>query len=215
MKLFKPCTLHNICAFTTMATVAKIQTSEGEITTVPVEILNYSITVKNMLEMLEDHDSEIPLPNVTKTTWNNIQRYLERHDAELKAKAAAAAATTATAPSDAKTTEQVFEELDEDLAQYAPLEGFDKEYVESLSMHELFDVLNAANFLDCQSVLQLGCKHLAFIIRTDTEEQMKVRFGLPADHVFTEEDKQAVLVKHPWLADLEKEEEAGLNLNAA
>lgn len=199
--------IHN----STMATVAKIQTSEGEVITVPVDILNYSLTVKNMLDMLEDTEGEIPLPNVTKKTWDNIQRYLERHDADLKAKQAAAAAEASTKTEETKPTQ---DELDADLAQYAPLEGFDKEFVESLSMHELFDVLNAANFLDCQVVLQLGCKHLAFIIRTDTEEQMKVRFGLAPDHVFTEEDKQAVLAKHPWLADLEKEEEAGLDLNA-
>jgi hypothetical protein len=195
-----------------MASVAKIQTSEGEVTAVPVDILNYSITVKNMLDMLEDTEGDIPLPNVTKKTWDNIQRYLERHDADKKAKAAAAAAAAASTTTEETKPPQ--DELDEDLAQYAPLEGFDKEYVESLSMHDMFDVLNAANFLDCPVVLQLGCKHLAFIIRTDTEEQMKVRFGLPADHVFTEEDKQAVLARHPWLADLEKEEDAGLDLNA-
>jgi hypothetical protein len=184
-----------------------IETSDGNVTLVPVEILNYSITIKNMIEHLDDSDNAIPLPHVTKKTWDAIQRYLEMHDAEQKAKDVKKAEQAVNASAKAEP-----EKLDEDLAQYAPLEGFEKEFVESLSMHELFDVLNAANFLDCPAILQVGCKHLAFIIRTDTEEQMKVRFGLPADHVFTEDDKKAVLARHPWLEDLEKEEQAVFDL---
>ena len=74
------------------------------------------------------------------------------------------------------------------------------EYLHNLPLNDLFDVLNAANFLDITTLLNAGCLRIANMIRNDSPEQLRVRFGLAPDHEFSEEEKAAVIQQYPFLA---------------
>jgi len=73
------------------------------------------------------------------------------------------------------------------------------EYLDKMQLDDLFDVLNAANFLDITTLLNAGCLRIANMISDDTPEQLRVRFGLAPDHEFSEEEKAAVIQQYPFL----------------
>jgi SCF ubiquitin ligase, SKP1 component len=81
-----------------------------------------------------------------------------------------------------------------------PLEGYDLKFVE-VPLATLFEMINAANFLDLKPMLDVCCKAVAEMIKGKTPDEIKKVFGVEGD--FTQEEKEQVLRDNPWLEDPE------------
>ena len=72
-------------------------------------------------------------------------------------------------------------------------------FVDSLAQSDLFSLINAANFMQVQPLLELCCCKIASYLVGKKREQIPQLFGLPADTPFTDEDKAKVYTQFPWV----------------
>eukprot|EP00301_Raphidiophrys_heterophryoidea_P017858 c2861_g1_i1.p1 GENE.c2861_g1_i1~~c2861_g1_i1.p1 ORF type:complete len:170 (-),score=31.84 c2861_g1_i1:99-563(-) len=63
----------------------------------------------------------------------------------------------------------------------------------------LFQLILAANFLNCQKLLDLTCKNVADQIRGKSAEQIRQHFNLKND--FTPDEEEAVHKENQWCED--------------
>ena len=68
-----------------------------------------------------------------------------------------------------------------------------------LDPDSVFAVVNAANFLNCQELLDLGCRHIARQIRGMTTEQMRTHLRLEDD--LTPQEKADIRAETEWCLD--------------
>lgn len=92
-----------------------------------------------------------------------------------------------------------------DYCEYQTGEGKDKTDDEKSTWEEdylkldhptLFQLILAANFLNCQSLLDLTCKNVADQIRGKTPEQIRTHFNIKND--FTPEEEEEVRKENAW-----------------
>uniref|UniRef100_A0A8C6T7B0 S-phase kinase-associated protein 1 n=1 Tax=Neogobius melanostomus TaxID=47308 RepID=A0A8C6T7B0_9GOBI len=126
----------------------KLQSSDGEIFEVDVEIAKQSVTIKTMLEDLgmddEGDDDPVPLPNVN----------------------AAILKKTTPSPEDDENKEKRTDDI--------PV--WDQEFLK-VDQGTLFELILAANYLDIKGLLDVTCKTVTFNIKNDftEEEEAQVR----------------------------------------
>jgi len=63
----------------------------------------------------------------------------------------------------------------------------------------LFQLILAANFLNCQTLLDLACRDVADQIRGKTPEQIRSHFNIKND--FTGEEEEEVKKENAWCED--------------
>ena len=61
---------------------------------------------------------------------------------------------------------------------------------------ELFDFINAGNFLDQQGFLELGCAKVASLIRGKSVEEIRKMFNIQND--FTPEEEERLREENQW-----------------
>ena len=64
-----------------MAETIKVITSDDLEFQVPKDILFYSVTLKNMVDDMDGKNEDIPIPNLTGKTFENVLEYLYWHHA--------------------------------------------------------------------------------------------------------------------------------------
>jgi len=72
---------------------------------------------------------------------------------------------------------------------------WEEEYLK-LDHTTLFQLILAANFLNCQALLDLTCKDVANQIRNKTPEQIRIHFKIKND--FTPEEEEEVRKENAW-----------------
>merc|ERR1711920_154051 len=72
---------------------------------------------------------------------------------------------------------------------------WEEEYLK-LDHPTLFQLILAANFLNCQTLLDLTCKNVADQIRGKTPEQIRNHFNIRND--FTPEEEEEVRKENAW-----------------
>jgi len=153
--------------------------SDGKVTA-PRDVMLLSKLAK---EMLQDDDSdapEIPLPNVTKATMEKVLQYLVRH-MDNKEPEIAKPITTA--------DPKVF------LKEYP----WDEHFIDIEDQTMFFDVILAANYLDINSLLDLGCAKLASILKNKTPQDIRKHFNIPEP---TPEEEDAIKKANQWIFDV-------------
>ena len=154
----------------------------------PLSHARMSGTIANMLDDIEDEEDNdtskpISLPPFSNIKHNILEKVVDfcanKPDAHI-----------------APTEEQKLE------MRTKPLEGYDLEFVE-VPLATLFEMINAANFLDLKPMLDVCCKAVAEMIKGKTPDEIKKVFGVEGD--FTQEEKEEVLRNNPWLEDPEEE----------
>jgi S-phase kinase-associated protein 1 len=77
---------------------------------------------------------------------------------------------------------------------------FDNQFVESLSgkpeMPRLFSVLNGANFLNCNELMDLMCNTVANMIKGKTPEEIRETFDIKND--ITKEEDEKIRKENAW-----------------
>ncbi|CAN4114299.1 unnamed protein product [Withania somnifera] len=77
----------------------------------------------------------------------------------------------------------------------AEIKEFDKEFVKK-SLHELFGVLFAANYLNISGLMDLMSQSIADRIKNKSVKAVRTIFGIPND--YTPEEEEKVRQEHHW-----------------
>ncbi|GJN21384.1 hypothetical protein PR202_gb08854 [Eleusine coracana subsp. coracana] len=152
--------------------MVRLTSSDGESFEVREEaIAHASVMIRGMMEE-GCADDEIPLPNVTGPILSRILEYVNMHfDNRHETKHA-----------------------DDSL-----IARFDKEFIDVGDDNVLFDLLLAANYLNIDCLLDLGCRAVADEIKGKKPEQIRERFNIVND--YPKEEEEEVRRENSWAFD--------------
>ncbi|KAK3555889.1 hypothetical protein QTP86_029801, partial [Hemibagrus guttatus] len=157
-------------SFEQMPTI-KLQSSDGEMFEVDVEIAKQSVTIKTMLEDLgmddEGDDDPVPLPNVNAAILKKVIQWCTHHKDDPPP------------PEDDENKEKRTDDI--------PV--WDQEFLK-VDQGTLFELILAANYLDIKGLLDVTCKTVANMIKGKTPEEIRKTFNIKND--FTEEEEAQI-----------------------
>ncbi|KAG7234055.1 hypothetical protein INR49_005962 [Caranx melampygus] len=137
----------------------KLQSSDGEIFEVDVEIAKQSVTIKTMLEDLgmddEGDDDPVPLPNVNAAILKKVIQWCTHHKDDPPP------------PEDDENKEKRTDDI--------PV--WDQEFLK-VDQGTLFELILAANYLDIKGLLDVTCKTVANMIKGKTPEEIRKTFNI-------------------------------------
>lgn len=139
----------------------RLQSNDGEIVPVDVEIAKMSGTLKNMLDDLgieEAGEEAVPLPNVTAAVLKKVAKWATHHKDDPPL------------PENYEKREMIADDISE----------WDKEFFK-VEQGELFDLILAANYLDINGLLETACKTVANMINGKTPGEMRKTFNIEND----------------------------------
>ncbi|KAK7054665.1 hypothetical protein VNI00_003128 [Paramarasmius palmivorus] len=147
-------------------------TSDNEQFTADKEVVERSVLIKNMLEDVGESDQPIPLPNVLE--------YCEHHRGE---------------PLPAADSDQ---SQDDTRKRTTDISEWDQKFI-TVDQEMLFEIILAANYLDIKSLLDVGCKTVANMIKGKTPEEIRKLFNIVND--FTPEEEAQIKKENEWAED--------------
>ncbi|XP_023223003.1 S-phase kinase-associated protein 1-like [Centruroides sculpturatus] len=139
----------------------KLQSSDGEIFEVDVEIAKASVTIKTMLEDLgmdEDEEDVIPLPNVNSVILKKVIQWATYHKDD---------------PLPPEDDENIEKRTDD-------ISSWDADFLK-VDQGTLFELILAANYLDIKGLLDVTCKTVASMIKGKTAEEIRNTFNIKND----------------------------------
>lgn len=163
-----------------MTTLVKLQPSDNANATfeVPVDVINLSGTIKNMMEDLGEENTglAIPLNNITTKVLEKVIKfcahYVEKNLHKNKE----------------DNKELTSEEQNE-------IDTWNNEFC-SVDQPELFELILAANFLDIKPLLDATCKSVANMIKGKSPEEIRQTFNIKND--FTPEEEEQIRKENEW-----------------
>ncbi|KAH6894974.1 E3 ubiquitin ligase SCF complex Skp subunit [Coprinopsis sp. MPI-PUGE-AT-0042] len=155
-------------------------TSDNEQFTADKEVVERSVLIKNMLEDVGESDQPIPLPNVSASVLKKVLEYCEHHRGE---------------PLPSADADQ---NQDETRKRTTDISEWDQKFI-SVDQEMLFEIILAANYLDIKSLLDVGCKTVANMIKGKTPEEIRKLFNIVND--FTPEEEAQIKKENEWAED--------------
>jgi hypothetical protein len=146
--------------------MVRFKTCDDHDVLAPKDLVSRSSTIQGMIDLDPDLSDPIPLPEITKTTWERVIKYLEH-----------IAAGNAVPEIEKPLRSNDMRDVTTDF--YADYIELDDEAVQ--------DIILAANYLDIKELLQLGCAKMGSIIRSLTIPEFRKRFNIVND--FTPEEE--------------------------
>ena len=143
----------------------KLKSSDGKVFEVNDKILSLSKFLKDMIDNNREIDQEITINEVDAKNLEKIIEYLKHYEIE-KPKAIPKPLPN----NDLKSI----------------LNEWDYNFINPLSIADLIDLINAANFLDIGDLVALTAAKLAAEMLTGTIEEVREKFGIKCD--MTEEE---------------------------
>merc|ERR1712038_1959203 len=137
-----------------------LQSCDGQVFPVNIDIARQSMTLRNMIEDLgiEDLDENeiVPLPNVNAAILKKIIAWCTTH----------------------------YKNGESDLSS----SECDLEYL-NIDDGTLFELILAANYLDISQLLEVCCKQVANMIKGKSAEEIRARFNIQNDFTKAEEEQ--------------------------
>ena len=145
-----------------MSTVTLVS-SDGNKFMVERKVLKLSTTISDLLADCEEITTldVIPITNIKGNVLQKVLDYCEHHvnDEQLN-------------------TENLYKDID----------PWDAEFY-NVELKFLFDIIMASNYLSIKSLLDVGCKIIANMIKGKTVEQIRETFNIPIDFSPNEEQE--------------------------
>ena len=160
----------------------RLQSSDGDIFDVDVDVAKLSITIKNMLEDFlvasDAEDEPVPLANVNTPTLRKVIAWCTHHKDD-----------------DSRQEMKVFEGASKQTGNISP---WDAEFLK-MEQPDLFDLILAANFLDIDDLLDLTCKAVANMIIGKSTEEIRKTFNIKND--LSPEEEEKIRSENSWCAN--------------
>ena len=148
---------------------------DGEKLSVDLDVINKSTILKNMIEDT-GKEGDIPIPNIQLPILKKIIEYCEHYKntspKEIKKPLVSA-----------KLTENNVDE-------------WDAGFIELEKVDDIIDLVIAANFLDIESLVGLGCAKIATFIKGKSVEEIRDVFGIQND--FTPQEELQLREENKW-----------------
>ncbi|GFS42028.1 hypothetical protein TNIN_241071 [Trichonephila inaurata madagascariensis] len=154
----------------------KLQSSDGEIFEVDVEIAKASVTIKTMLEDLgmdDDEQEVVPLPNVNSAILKKVIQWATYHRDDPPP------------PEDDDSKDKRTDDIS----------SWDADFLK-VDQGTLFELILAANYLDIKGLLDVTCKTVANMIKGKTPEEIRKTFNIKND--FTPSEEEQVRKENEW-----------------
>jgi S-phase kinase-associated protein 1 len=144
------------------------------------EVVERSVLIKNMLEDVGESDQSIPLANVSSAVLRKVIEYCEHHKGE---------------PLPSGDADQ---NQDETRKRTTDISEWDQKFI-TVDQEMLFEIILAANYLDIKSLLDVGCKTVANMIKGKTPDEIRRLFNIVND--FTPEEEAQIKKENEWAED--------------
>lgn len=154
----------------------KLQSNDGEVFEVDIDVAKVSATIKQMLEGLgtnEQDDEQVPLPNVSAAILRKVIQYAEHHKDD---------------PPTAEEDETKEKRTDD-------ISSWDTDFLK-VDQGTLFELILAANYLDIKGLLDVTCKTVANMIKGKTPEEIRKTFNIKND--FTPAEEEQIRKENEW-----------------
>lgn len=148
----------------------KFTTVDEKSYTLDRKVAIQSKLVKGILEDLEESDDPIPLPNITSSIMEIFIKYGEIHQNDLP---------------DSKVSKDL------------EIEERDLELI-NVPKPVLFEIILAANYLDVEGLLTLGCKALANDLKKKSIDEVYQDYQVPEERRFTAEEREKIEKEFQW-----------------
>ncbi|CAF0831247.1 unnamed protein product [Adineta steineri] len=149
----------------------KIQSNDGQIFEVDQGVVEQSSTIKTLSDLMDVGDVPIPLPNVKASILGPIVDFCNHHKNDQK-------------------PEPIDEDDDDDPNKdiYEPKRSddiceWDLNFIKQFTVPEgtLFDIIMAANYLGIKTLLAVGCKTIANMVRGKSSTEVREMFNISYD----------------------------------
>ncbi|CAF1064823.1 unnamed protein product [Adineta ricciae] len=151
--------------------IIKIKSNDDQIFEIDQGVVEQSSTIKTLAELVDVGDVPIPLPNVKASILGPIVEYCNHHKND-------------------QTPESTEEDEDDDPNKdiYEPkrsddISEWDQNFIKQFTVSEgtLFDVIMAANYLGIKTLLAVGCKTIANMVRGKSSSEVRELFHISYD----------------------------------
>jgi S-phase kinase-associated protein 1 len=159
--------------------IIKLQSSNGDVFPIDMEIAKKSNTIKTMLEDLgieeSNQEETVPLPNVTTDILKKVIEWCTVHKDD---------------PEPDEDSDEYWEKRTNEIT------GWDVDFFK-IDQPTLFELILAANYLDVKGLLDVACKAVAnLIIAAKTPEGIRKAFNVKND--FTPEEELQAKKENEW-----------------
>ena len=157
----------------------KLKSSDGAVKEVKSELLNKSKLLKGLVEDYQGDDDEIPLNEVDSKNLDLIIKYLEHYKGDLEPK---------------EIPKPFPERTDDAFLKGILNDDWTFDYLQSLSIEEAINLVNAANYLQIDGLISILAAKLAHEMCNCEVEEARKKFGIECDMT---EEEIAEIDKYP------------------
>ena len=148
---------------------------DGKRIDVELDVIQKSTVLKNMIEDT-GKEGEIPIPNIQVSILEKVIEYCKHYKNS--------------------TPKEISKPLKSKNLAENGVEEWDANFINLENIDDLIDLIVAANFLDIDGLLNLGCAKIASIIKNQSTEQIRETFGIKND--FTPEEENQLREENRW-----------------
>lgn len=164
--------------------IVNFETSDGIYLQTPFNVAIRSTLVRMLLEdCVEDSEHEtvdVPLPKVNAATLRKMLEYFDHYkDTPI--------------PADEHTVKNSPRRTSNDI------NDWDRSFID-IEQSLLFELITAANYMDCKPLLDLGCKTIANLLTGKSTDEIRTIFSITND--FTSEEEEAA--RNQFLTNIEE-----------
>ncbi|KAK4067373.1 hypothetical protein Purlil1_13869 [Purpureocillium lilacinum] len=143
------------------------------------DVIERSVLIKNLLgdtDARSTKEAPIPIPNVNEAVLRKVLEWCDRHRND---------------PLPAEGEELNSREGND-------IDDWDRSFLQ-VDQEMLFEIILASNYLDIRSLLDVGCKTVANMIKGKSPEEIRKTFNITND--FTPEEEAQVRRENEWAED--------------
>ena len=149
--------------------IVKLTSNDDRSFETTVGVAKRALTIRNLIADC-DLDNAIPLPNVNGDILEKVLEYLKHHAETLSPVAG-----------------------DDGAREMHP---WDVDFCAKQNQDDIFGLIQAANYLDIDDLLDVTCKAIANMIKGKTTEEIRTLFNIVND--FTPEEEEQIRKENAW-----------------
>jgi len=151
--------------------IIKIQSNDGQVFEIDQGVVEQSSTIKTLSDLMDVGDVPIPLPNVKSSILGPFVEFCNHHKNDPKPE-----------PIDDDDDDDPNKDIYEPKRSDDIIE-WDQNFIKQFTVQEgtLFDIIMAANYLGIKTLLAVGCKTIANMVRGKSSSEVREMFNISHD----------------------------------